>query len=375
MGIRRRRRGVRLNLLSASLLEQESAPRNATPLRFQDSGKYAWIPAYAAVRRSIIAVPIFRSGFAVPPQSYAPRSIVVEFLSVNRYRPLLPATVVAVSMLLSGGVGFLLGASEQLQTPITEFPASFSTSNSSAQLNTSGINVVPAKFSQGPRVGTSREIGRLRAEVIRLRTLFARLAEVAEISDGEFDVDLDIEKSGFFEPLLPNDKTSMNGATADQLNFLDQALYRLSANTASLGRLFEERRLSFEQRLSGRPVSVGRISSRFGYRNDPITGDSILHRGVDFTGETGTPILALADGVVVFAGKNGAYGNLVELEHVNGYRSRYAHNQSLSVSKGSRVRKGEQIATLGSTGRSTGPHVHVEVHLKGQHVDPMLFVR
>jgi murein DD-endopeptidase MepM/ murein hydrolase activator NlpD len=127
--------------------------------------------------------------------------------------------------------------------------------------------------------------------------------------------------------------------------------------------------------VSGSPVQNGRISSRFGYRIDPETGRRQLHRGLDFGGQRGSVILALADGVVTFAGRNGGYGNLVELEHPNGYRTRYAHNETLLVHPGERVNKGQSIATMGSTGRSTGTHLHVEVRHEGRAVDPQLYIR
>ena len=100
-----------------------------------------------------------------------------------------------------------------------------------------------------------------------------------------------------------------------------------------------------------------------------------MHRGVDFPGFVGEPILAIASGVVTYAGANGGYGNLVELEHANGYRTRYAHNDKILVALGAVVTKGQQIATLGSSGRSTGPHLHFEVRHHGQALDPQYFIR
>ena len=119
----------------------------------------------------------------------------------------------------------------------------------------------------------------------------------------------------------------------------------------------------------------GELSSRFGWRKRPSTGEMKLHRGVDYSGQIGEPVLALADGVVSFEGTVYAYGNMVEILHADGLRTRYAHNDSNTVSVGQRVEQGQIIAKLGSTGRSTGPHVHVEVHLNGEAVDPMLFIQ
>ncbi|MFN0088435.1 MAG: peptidoglycan DD-metalloendopeptidase family protein [Blastocatellia bacterium] len=115
----------------------------------------------------------------------------------------------------------------------------------------------------------------------------------------------------------------------------------------------------------------GRISSRFGERRDPINGRPRLHGGIDIAVEHGTPIPAAAAGTVVFAGRRGGYGNLVEIEHADGRVTRYAHADRIFVSPGDSVQAGQSIATVGSTGHSTGPHLHFEVAEDGARVDPL----
>jgi peptidoglycan hydrolase FlgJ len=115
----------------------------------------------------------------------------------------------------------------------------------------------------------------------------------------------------------------------------------------------------------------GRISSRFGERRDPIHGRHRHHAGVDIAAARGTPIPAAAAGTVVFAGRSGGYGNLVEIEHADGRRTRYAHTDRILVALGEQVQDGQTIATVGSTGRSTGPHLHFEVRENGTQVDPL----
>ena len=125
----------------------------------------------------------------------------------------------------------------------------------------------------------------------------------------------------------------------------------------------------------GRPLDSGYISSRYGTRPDPFTGKNAFHAGIDFAAAPGTRVLVVADGVVSFAGRDRNYGKLVEITHGNGYVTRYAHNSTLLVEPGQTVRRGDALALMGSTGRSTGTHLHFEVLRDGRHVNPMSFVR
>ncbi|WLD59652.1 M23 family metallopeptidase [Salinispirillum sp. LH 10-3-1] len=116
------------------------------------------------------------------------------------------------------------------------------------------------------------------------------------------------------------------------------------------------------------------MSSRFGYRTDPFTGRITWHNGLDFAGRQGIDVMAVAAGVVVYSGDRGGYGNTVDINHGGGYVTRYAHNKENLVSVGDIVEKGQPIALLGSTGRSTAPHVHFEVYLNGRAVDPAPYI-
>ena len=126
--------------------------------------------------------------------------------------------------------------------------------------------------------------------------------------------------------------------------------------------------------VRGRPVKWGWLSSPFGQRVDPITGKTAWHSGVDFAGRDGSDVIAVASGVVTFAGERYGYGKLVEISHANGFVTRYAHHKTLTVTAGEVVSKGETIGTMGSSGRSTGPHVHFEVLKNGRSVDPAAYV-
>ena len=130
-----------------------------------------------------------------------------------------------------------------------------------------------------------------------------------------------------------------------------------------------------EVQPSGRPILKGWLSSYYGMRTHPISGKREMHKGIDFAGEMGGSVITVAKGVVTYAGKRWGFGNVVEIAHGNGYTKRYAHNSKILVSVGDTVEKGFQIAEIGSTGRSTGPHVHFEVLKNGRPINPVKFIQ
>jgi murein DD-endopeptidase MepM/ murein hydrolase activator NlpD len=139
--------------------------------------------------------------------------------------------------------------------------------------------------------------------------------------------------------------------------------------------LLSNRKLQEQSWLSGRPIEKGWISSGYGKRNDPFTGKLAMHSGIDFAGVEGTNVVSVAAGVVTWVGARSGYGQLVEIAHGDGYVTRYSHNKENLVEPGDVVRKGQAIALMGSTGRSTGAHVHYEVYKHGRSVDPSSYVR
>ena len=118
----------------------------------------------------------------------------------------------------------------------------------------------------------------------------------------------------------------------------------------------------------------GVISSTFGARQDPVYGGGAFHEGLDIANDVGTTIVATAAGTVTYAGYNGGYGNEIEIDHGNGFVTKYGHNSALLVQAGMTVKKGQSIALMGSTGKSTGSHVHYEVRVNGVATDPLLFL-
>lgn len=214
-------------------------------------------------------------------------------------------------------------------------------------------------------------MGQMNAQLLRLDALGNRLTQMARLKAGEFDFDRPPAMGGP-ELALPASGSGPSLETA--LDELAGVIDDRERQLAALEAVILNRELSRQILPSGRPVAGGYISSRFGERMDPLTGHGAFHAGLDFVGAPGEPVLAVAAGVVSYAGPDGGYGQLVEIAHGNGLVTRYAHNSKVLVSRGMTVRQGQSIAELGSTGRSTGPHVHFEVLQDGRQVDPQRFI-
>ena len=215
-------------------------------------------------------------------------------------------------------------------------------------------------------------IGQMQAQMLRLNALGGRLVSQSDLDKGEFDFDA-VPAMGGPENVINRQSVPL----ADFLSMLEQLETEMvdrEQKLSVLESLLMSRSLSERVMPSGRPVEDGWLSSRYGKRNDPFTGKQDFHKGLDFAGKKGSEVVAVGDGVVSWAGKKSGYGRLVEINHGNGYTTRYGHNQSHMVSVGDTVKKGQQIALMGSTGRSTGPHVHFEVLHNGKSVNPSKFI-
>lgn len=215
-------------------------------------------------------------------------------------------------------------------------------------------------------------LGRMNAHVIRLDALGKRLTEMANIDHREFDFESAPPAGG------PESDAGGVGAQIPDLSaLLDELENKVElrdAQLAALESVILARELSEQIVPDGRPVRAGFISSYFGQRQDPFTGHQAFHKGVDFASKAGSDVVAVAAGVVTFVGERAGYGTLVEVSHGNGYVTRYGHNQSTLVHVGQTVTRGEALALMGSTGRSTGPHVHFEVLRNGRQVNPLSFI-
>jgi murein DD-endopeptidase MepM/ murein hydrolase activator NlpD len=215
-------------------------------------------------------------------------------------------------------------------------------------------------------------LGSINASIIRLNALGKQLTQMANINSREFDFDHD-------PPLGGSDSDGVGrGAQIPDLTLMIDDLSRRidsrSAQFASLENVILGRQLSAQIKPSGRPVREGYISSYFGERMDPFNGEQAMHKGVDFATDAGADVLAVASGIVTWSGPREGYGNMIEINHGNGYVTRYGHNAETLVSVGDTVQRGQAVAVVGSTGRSTGPHVHFEVLRDGTQIDPMVYV-
>lgn len=216
-------------------------------------------------------------------------------------------------------------------------------------------------------------IAELQARLMRLDALGDRLVDIGKLDRDEFDFATPPPMGGV-EDLIPGE-TQSAGELSAQMERIAGLLADREDKLSALEHVMMSRGLIAEVTPSGRPVKKGYLSSGFGKRTDPFKGKKSYHRGVDFAGKRGTEVIAVASGVVTRAKTVSGFGNVVEIRHADGYSTLYAHNKKNLVKSGEVVSKGQTIALLGSTGRSSGPHVHFEVHRNGKIINPLKFVR
>ena len=212
-------------------------------------------------------------------------------------------------------------------------------------------------------------LGELQAQANRLNALGERLTRVGQLQDGEFDFNEPVGVGGNDEAFDMAPKALDAGVTQ-----LEKQFAASGKQLSVLEALLFNRALDKNATPSRLPILNSYITSGFGGRADPFGGGGQYHKGIDFKASVGDPVLTVADGVVSFAGDKSGYGNVVDVDHGNGYVTRYAHNSRLVVRVGDLVRVGQEIAKAGSTGRSTGAHVHFEVWENGAVVNPRKFL-
>jgi murein DD-endopeptidase MepM/ murein hydrolase activator NlpD len=292
--------------------------------------------------------------------------------SLNLGKPLhFLGLVIVIGMIAIGGfgagaayLGYSLNASPDSQALIEEWQQEIHQQRIRLQ------NI--SQEADADIVALSSRLGLLQAHVMRLDALGQKLVKMANIDRGEFDFDS--------TPALGGPETG--SLKALQSTELSLAIERLSLELKSrenqlsvLEGIVLIENLKKEVQPSGRPLLKGWLSSYYGMRTHPITGRYEMHKGIDFAGKRGGEVIAVAKGVVTFSGRRYGFGNVIDIAHGNGYTTRYAHNSRLLVSVGDTVEKGFLIAEIGSTGRSTGPHVHFEVLKNGRQIDPVKYIR
>lgn len=223
----------------------------------------------------------------------------------------------------------------------------------------------------------AKQIGELQARILRLDAQNQRLSKLAGIKSGAEPINERLpvnEMNGQGGPLVKDSPLSEE----DLKTTIEQMAANLDLRDEYQGKL--EAKLLLKSVLremlpNSSPVEVAYSSSSYGWRIDPMSGHRAFHEGLDFPAAVGTPVFAAADGIVTMASQTSDYGNLLKIDHGSGLETRYAHNSSLLVKPGERVMKGQKIALIGSTGRSTGPHLHYEIRLNGNPLDPREYLR
>lgn len=214
----------------------------------------------------------------------------------------------------------------------------------------------------------AKKLGEMQAKMMRLESLGERVSGLAGVNPNELKT-----PPGRGGALVEGRSLSMEEMQATLADLDRIADQRADLMTMMESKLFEQKIRSMMVPTQ-QPVATGILGSAFGWRIDPFTGGSALHTGLDFQADSGAPILAAAGGVVVTQEVHSAYGNMVEIDHGNDLVTRYAHASKVFVQKGDLIRRGQKIAEVGTTGRSTGPHLHFEVLVQGVPQDPQKFL-
>jgi murein DD-endopeptidase MepM/ murein hydrolase activator NlpD len=283
------------------------------------------------------------------------------------YNPRRTSLLVLAAIIAIGGSilysGFRAGVSAEARQQLSEVAVL----RSQLQQQQAKISRVQ-KTAQNNLDALTLRLGRMQAQMLRLDALGERLVQQADLDATEFDFNIAPPVGG------PHSATTLSTiAVPDFLGMLeelDMTAEDREIKLLALEQLLMNRNLHERIIPSGHAVENGLLSSKFGKRINPFSGKQEHHKGIDIASKEGTSILAVADGVVTWSGERNGYGKLVEISHGNGYFTRYGHNKQQLVKAGDTVRKGEAIALMGSTGRSTGPHVHIEVMHNGKHVNP-----
>lgn len=293
-------------------------------------------------------------------------------LNLSRPRIYLPL----LGMLLLAG-SLLTYAGYRLGLPAEQAVASISTPPGAPDWRVQEATQQAAererRIQQSKLDAMALRLAQIQAQVMRIEGLGQRLVELADLDADDFDFGAEPGQGGP-APAAPLDVALAAPDYLLELETLSSRLKDRERQLIVLEDVLQAQGPGQPSRPSGQPVTDGWLSSYFGMRTDPFTGRPARHEGVDFAGKLGSPVVAAAAGVVIWSGPRSGYGNLVEIDHGKGFVTRYGHNQRNLVRQGQKVGKGQQIARMGSSGRSTGPHVHFEVLRNGLPVNPLFYV-
>ena len=294
-------------------------------------------------------------------------------IQLNRPGFWVPALLSVCGLLLGAGwLGFLL-ADPALSMTATQATRA-GDPHWQAALDEQRQKVVQARDAAQDQLNAlAVRLGQMQAQLLRVEALGQRLAEQAKLDKSEFDFDQLPARGGPAEPLV---EEQIGGV--DFMRALDDLALQIDDRARQLEvleQVVNRRQLKHATSPAGRPVRKGWLSSYYGKRTDPFNGRQEMHKGIDFAGQMGSEVLATAAGVVTWAGKRYGYGQLIEINHGTGIATRYGHCEQILVKVGQTVKQGEKIGLMGSSGRSTGPHVHYEVLKDGRQINPAQYVR
>ena len=224
--------------------------------------------------------------------------------------------------------------------------------------------------------GMTLKLAKMRSRLVRLDALGEQLTQIASLEDGEFDFSSTPGLGGPMQaPLIEiANQVEIEEKVSTMFAKLDDSISSRESQLQILQSMLSDKKLKSERMVAGRPIKKGWLSSEYGMRIDPFHGKQQWHAGIDFAGRDGDDVIAVASGIVTWSGDRNGYGQMVEISHSDGYITRYAHNQENVAKLGAIVQKGDVIAQMGSSGRSTGPHVHFEVFKNGRTVDPASYI-
>ena len=269
-------------------------------------------------------------------------------------------SAISVFALISGFVIHLLFSADEVPKTVP-FAVNSPLLESSKQVNEPQLTALTMKLAE------------LQSQVLRLNALGDRLASEASIPENEFNFQQLPPAGG---PMLQS-QTSQEKSMEEillEISILEESIRHEENQLITLESVTLGHHIESSSYLSGRPITKGWLSSYYGVRKDPFSGKPALHKGLDFAGKEDAAIISTASGVVTWASDRYGYGQLIEINHGKGLKTRYGHNKKILVKVGEVVSKGQVIARMGSTGRSTGPHVHYEILRNNAQIDPIKFV-
>tara|TARA_B110000902_G_scaffold197798_1_gene224427 strand:+ start:129 stop:1037 length:909 start_codon:yes stop_codon:yes gene_type:complete len=220
--------------------------------------------------------------------------------------------------------------------------------------------------------GVMLKLANMQSQIQRLDALGSRLVKQAKLNPDEFSFEQTPSMSGPMD-IVPVD-IQVQDALLSKMSVMLEKIQNKAQELMALESIMLSHHVERESRLEGKPIYSGWLSSYYGIRKDPFSGLPAMHKGLDFAGKEGDRVLATGAGIITWSGSRYGYGNLVEIDHGDGLITRYGHNKEVNVKIGDVVTKGQTIAEMGNTGRSTGAHVHYEVIRNGKHQDPLPYV-